>query len=115
MRTANIDSAKLVFINREITDLPPGVATEENLSVIKCRSNRVTITPLMKNILLKASTPHSVQELANWVAEENGFSPELVYPTVQSFAARMIKLGVLVPEGFAEDKRDTITNKLESE
>jgi eukaryotic-like serine/threonine-protein kinase len=115
MRAVDINSVKLVFMNREITDLPPGVATEENLSVIKCRSNRVTITPTMKRILLKASEPHTVRELANWLAEENDLSPEHVYPAVQTFAARMVKLGVLSPESFSEDKRDAIASGLESE
>lgn len=67
-----------------------------------------TITPLMKEMLEYCRSPLTVQELVEWVSENQGCSEELVYPVVTRFLKRMVKLDIIVP-GENQKKREQLT------
>lgn len=70
----------------------------------------------MKEVLLRASEPQSLRELAEWMAKKNGVSADLVYPTVRTFTKRMLKLGILAKyDGKDEGSEDAILDNIERE
>ncbi len=83
---------------------------ENGLVLLKLHNDIVTITPVMREILDIARTPHTPEELMQWVAQTWGCSYESIYESVWSFMKRMGKLGVLV---YAESQPDVCPSVLE--
>src|SRR3954464_14178915 len=72
-----------------------GLERNGHLIFLKVHHEVVTITPSMNEILEVARTPHTVDELIRWVAENQQCSYESVYQPVYSFLKRMGSLGAL--------------------
>jgi len=90
-----------------------GLDEKENFSFLKVRHDVVTITPIMREILEVARTPHTVDELIRWVAETRSCSYESIYQSVYSFLKRMGRLGALVYEEEQIGNNPSILAELE--
>ncbi len=90
-----------------------GLDRKEQLLFIKIHNDVVTITPLMREILEVARTPHTVEELIQWVAKTYYFSYESIRPIVYSFLARIGRLGGLVYEENQPGSGPAIVDKIE--
>ena len=77
---------------------------ENGMVLLKLHNDIVAITLLMREILDIARTPHTPEELMQWVTQTWGCSYESIYQPVGSFLKRMGKLGVLV---FEENQTGT--------
>jgi len=104
-KTVEIQDRKLPSIN--------GLDEKENFSFLKVNHEVVTITPIMREILEVARTPHTVDELIRWVAENGNCSYESVYQPVYSFLRRMGYLGALVYEEDQVADKSAILAELE--
>ena len=90
-----------------------GLDENENFALLKVHHDVVTITPVMREILEVARTPHSVDELIRWVAEKQQCPYESVYQPVYSFLRRMGSVGALVYEEDQIGDKPTILAELE--
>src|SRR5258706_836408 len=90
-----------------------GLDPNENFSFLKVHHEVVTITPIMREILEVARTPHTVEELIRWVAENQQCSYVSIYQPVYSFLRRMGHLGALVYEEDQLGDKPTILAELE--
>jgi serine/threonine-protein kinase len=106
----------ILYKNVEIQDgvqAMKGLDEKENFSFLKVRHDVVTITPIMREILEVARTPHTLDELIRWVAESQSCSYESIYQAVYSFLKRMGRLGALVYEEEQVGNKPTILAELE--
>ena len=106
----------ILYKNVEIQDGVPamkGLDEKENFSFLKVRHDIVTITPIMREILEVARTPHTLDELIKWVAETRSCSYESIYQPVYSFLKRMGRLGALVYEEEQIGDKPAILTELE--
>ncbi len=85
----------VVIQNREQPAIE-GLKENGELVVLKLHNDIVTITPIMREILEVARTPHTPEELMHWVAQSWSCSYESIYEPVWSFLKKMGRLGVLV-------------------
>src|SRR5437879_5123269 len=76
---------------------------ENGLVLLKLHNDIITITPVMREILDMARTPHTPEELMQWVAQTWGCSYESIYQPVWSFLKRMGRLGALVYDQHDKD------------
>jgi len=90
-----------------------GLDEKENFSFLRVHHDIVTITPVMREILEVARTPHTLDELIRWVAENRSCSYESIYQSVYSFLKRMGRLGALVYEEEQMANQPTILAELE--
>src|SRR5260221_13327954 len=112
------DLYRKITLNKkvEIQDGVPamkGLDEKENFSFLKVHHDVVTITPVMREILEVARTPHTLDELIRWVAENRSCSYESIYQSVYSFLKRMGRLGALVYEEEQIANKPTILAELE--
>jgi serine/threonine protein kinase len=107
----------VLFKKVEIVDgrLASGNGLDEkgHVNFLKVHDEVVTITPSMSEILEVARTPHTVDELIRWVAENQQCPYESVYKPVYSFLMRMGSLGALVYEEEQVGDKPTLPDQLE--
>src|SRR6267378_5267059 len=104
-KTVEIQDGELLSSN--------GLEGNEHFSFLRVNHDIVTITPIMREILEVARTPHTVDELIRWVAENQQCSYESIYQPVYSFLRRMGHLGALVYEEDQVGDKPTILAELE--
>ena len=83
------------------------------LVVLRTGSDLITITPIMREILEVARTPHTPDELIQLVAQTWGCTYESVYQPMFSFLKRMGRLGVLMYEEIRQNKSLSILEELD--
>jgi len=90
-----------------------GLDENEDFALLRVHHEVLTITPVMREILEVARTPHTVDELIRWVAESQQCPYESVYQPVYTFLRRMGSVGALVYEEDQVGDKPTILAELE--
>ncbi len=96
-------------------DLDPKAIKElghkEHFSLLKCRNRIITISPLMKEILRMTRKPHSIEEVAQRISKQKNCMYDQVFPSIQSFLGKMIRIGVVEQEGRVQTQEINIYAK----